>query len=845
MKFPAHGAALASTLVGLASAQVQGLSEPAVSISHDDSNKALETPAQQVAPTPEEVEIGPALQVSPPAEKPEIGRIERAIEGNTRVESLLTQPMVAFEGHEAIVRGRGFKASASAEQFVYSPIVGTAPDSSVRLSLRSVARGDDALRLSRNPDLRDVEGRLEVDRGSVVEAYAYDLESVEQLFRFDELPGSGDLVVTMDVNTSLTMQGGPNGIVFSNEHAQVNYSNAFVYDAEGVRVPIDTTWDDRSISLTVPASYLAGATLPVTIDPVLNSFVFGGGVVDDSEPDLAFDRDEDRYLIVFQDFASASDTDLYYFAVNGAGTVIDASFSSLAIGFDTAYTRPAVAVNDAANQFLVVAAGLPSGATNRQIDGFLIDVTPGTATGYTDGSAFTISDNPGGFDCFNADVAGNTFGAVNAFGYLVTWTRTFFATDNDVHGRIVATDGTLTTGRINIENSGANNDVQCSVSSSLGDSTTSGNYYNVVWIRDASGDGRGEVWARRVYFDGSFDGPFPTAPFEVNGFTNCVNPVTTSASEVDLRLTGDRYFYVAYPRVFGVGSGLQSSIYSSITTFQDVAGPNNSITAMEDFDVPEDQIECAIATDGQDFMLVYAERFNGNDNDYDQYMVSGGVLDAPGNGFTTTLSERHQLMGGSFATERGAAIASQYDGNERGTGFEDDACAVWTEGGDPSSSAIEGVTLDLLNNLPSFNDRPIGTQYCQAALNNSGRKGWIRAMAPDQSIGGTKRFVAIDLTVDAFGYLLASRNSGFVPNPAGSAGNLCVLGAGRYVNALANSGPDGIITTSVDPSNVPQPTGFVSIAPGETWFFQLWSRDIQSGSATSNFTNGVRVTFTN
>ncbi|MEM1451845.1 MAG: hypothetical protein AAGI22_22240, partial [Planctomycetota bacterium] len=729
---------------------------------------------------------------------------------------------------------------------VYSPIVGNRPDASVRLSLHSVTRGGTALPLDPDVALRDVNGRLEVDRGSLVEAYDYDLQSVEQLFRFDALSGSGDLVVTMDVDTDLAMRGGPDGIVFWNDIAQVNYSNAFVYDANGVKVPIETTWDQRSISLTVPASFLAGATHPITIDPVINSFAFGGGTVDDSEPDIAFDRDENRYLVVFEDFATATDTDLYYFAVDENGNVDSASFSALAIGSAVAYTKPAVAVNDAADQFLVVAAGLPSGGTNRQIDGFLIDVTPATATGYTDGSAFTISDNPGGFDCFNADVAGDTFFAVTPNSYLVTWTRTFSATDNDVHGRMVASDGTLTTGRINIENSGANNDIQCSVSASIGDATGGGDYYNVVWIRDASGNARGEVWARRVFFDGTFDGPSPTLPFQVTSETNCVNPVTTSGSAVDLEITGERYFYVAYPRVFAAGGGgLQSSIYSSVTTFEDVAGPSVSITAMEDIVIGEDQTECAIATDGEGFMLVYSERFNGNDNDYDQYMVSGAVLDAPGNAFTPTLSERHQNMAFSGATERGPAIACQYDGNERGTAREDDACVVWTEGGDPASSRIEGVTLDLFNNFPVGGDRAIGRQYCSAELNASGRKGWIRAMGSSQSVNSNKRFVAIDLTENAFGYLLAAQNPTFVANPAGSAGNLCVAGAGRYVSALANSGPDGIITTTVDPSNVPQPTGFVSIAPGESWYFQLWSRDVQGGSATSNFTNAVVVTFTN
>ena len=846
MKLSAHGVAITSSLLCLASvqaqSQTQGSGAPSAPAAHDDSNKTGAAVAPVVRSSALPMEVAPSSSPQPKPFKTGDLPIDNALQGETRLEQLLTAPLVAFEGDEAIVRGRGYKMSASSAGFLYSPVVGNRADSSLGLSLRSVTRGGDSLPLAPKPTLRDVSGQIEVDRGTVVEAYDYAMESVEQKFRFDQLDGSGDLVVTMDVETSLSMSQGPEGLRFIGNAAQIDYSEAFVFDATGERVSIKTEWSAESITLTVPASYLSGATLPVTIDPVLNSFAFDGGVVDDSEPDLAFDRDENRYLVVFQDYVSATDTDLYYFAVESSGTIDAASFGSLAIGSAFSHAKPAVAVNDAANQFLVVAETLPSAAANRQIEGFLVDVSPASATGHTPGSAFVINDTPGTFDCFNADVAGNTFGASNAFSYLVTWTRTFNATDNDVHGRMVDSLGNLSTARINIENSGANNDIQCSVSSSIGDSTTAGNYYNVVWVRDTDDSGQGSVWARRIYFDGTFGGPFPTSPFAVNNLTNCVNPVTTSASLVDLEVTGDRYFVVAYPRVFNATVGLQSSIYSSVTTFLDVSGPSQSITAMEDIETEEDQIEAAIASDGVGFMLAYAERFS--TNDYDQYMVSGGVQDRQANGFVTTLSERHQNASFSSATERGAAIASQYDGNERGTGAEDDACIVWTEGGDPTSSRIEGVTVDLLNNLPTFTDRPIGTQYCSAELNQSGNRGWISAMAADQSIGNTKRLVAIDLTVNAFGYLLAGRDPIFVANPGGAAGNLCVGGGGRYVDQIASSGTNGRIVTTVNPSSVPQPNGFVSVVAGETWYFQLWSRDIQGGMATSNFTNAVRVTFT-
>ena len=37
--------------------------------------------------------------------------------------------------------------------------------------------------------------------------------------------------------------------------------------------------------------------------------------------------------------------------------------------------------------------------------------------------------------------------------------------------------------------------------------------------------------------------------------------------------------------------------------------------------------------------------------------------------------------------------------------------------------------------------------------------------------------------------------------------------------------------------------GAVAVVAGETWNFQGWHRDAVGGSATSNFTQGVSVTF--
>ena len=60
---------------------------------------------------------------------------------------------------------------------------------------------------------------------------------------------------------------------------------------------------------------------------------------------------------------------------------------------------------------------------------------------------------------------------------------------------------------------------------------------------------------------------------------------------------------------------------------------------------------------------------------------------------------------------------------------------------------------------------------------------------------------------------------------------------------IKNSGATGAFALLVNLTQTPTPTGFVSVVAGQTRYFQAWHRDAIGGSATSNFTNGLAVTF--
>ena len=142
---------------------------------------------------------------------------------------------------------------------------------------------------------------------------------------------------------------------------------------------------------------------------------------------------------------------------------------------------------------------------------------------------------------------------------------------------------------------------------------------------------------------------------------------------------------------------------------------------------------------------------------------------------------------------------------------------------------------------------PLGTNYCgPAATNSSGESATITGDGSDEVAQNDLTLLASDLPQNSFSFFLASQTQGNTANPGGSEGTLCLGGSiGRFVGPgqIQNSGAVGEVSLSVDLTSVPQPNGSVAVAAGETWNFQGWFRDSVGGTATSNFTDGLSVTF--
>ncbi len=137
------------------------------------------------------------------------------------------------------------------------------------------------------------------------------------------------------------------------------------------------------------------------------------------------------------------------------------------------------------------------------------------------------------------------------------------------------------------------------------------------------------------------------------------------------------------------------------------------------------------------------------------------------------------------------------------------------------------------------------SNYCQATSNSTGQTGSIDATGMTYFLNPTPISVtASNLPVNSTCYLLAGPSTGFVQNPAGSAGNLCLSGSlGRYLTQVQQTSASGTALSTMFVTNIPHPSlGSVSLMTGDTYHFQYWHRDSSSsGAPTSNFTNGLTV----
>jgi len=163
--------------------------------------------------------------------------------------------------------------------------------------------------------------RYERCLGAVTETYDVLDQGLEQSFVVHERPaGQGDLVVYGRITTALHAEpiaDQHQAITFTDQHGQpvIRYGAATAIDAHGRDVEALTSYRDGEVQLRVPAEWIATATFPVTIDPLLTRATLSVGAAP-STIDIVRDDTGNDLMVVITRGVSASDQDLLAIMMN-------------------------------------------------------------------------------------------------------------------------------------------------------------------------------------------------------------------------------------------------------------------------------------------------------------------------------------------------------------------------------------------------------------------------------------------------------------------------------------------------------------------------------------------------
>lgn len=700
------------------------------------------------------------------------------------------------------VRGRTYKASFGPDGATYVPFLGShAPRNfPVRFRLLGASADGRALDVEASPTVRREGDVAVLDRGAVREHYLLGLDSVEQRFTFPDVPRGGDVVLRLAVDSDLARRDDAGGFAFDGPYGGVRMGTATALDADGATRSMPMEWDaaNGTLSMRVPADFVATARMPLTVDPILKTWVIDDTAAELMRPDLAYAGSTSEYLAVYMEYFSGNDTDVYSRAYDENGDLAGEGYVDQTS--DT-WENPAVAYNLEDERYLVVASVYKGAGSQREIWGrgrhdiFSAYFTP-----------FQVSSSGSSGHKRWPDVGGSLRAGDDSFG--VVWEREVVTgVDHDIQSAVVTYDGGFY-GSGNLAN-GSAYDIRPRIADSTGPATYSEGSWPVVWQRGTvqnASDVMGAILRK--------NGSNGTGVFPIDQ-----NPAyAVSEPDVTRFLDGAAQptFGVSYTHHFTTGdSDIDVDLFRATSKLDHV-----SLSVLEGHSDLE-QMDSRIATDGKRMAVTY-------------------LLDHPSRNWEPYAATLVPLADRLVLTEgaREIGFSNQIDVNTTIT-------ARASGGGDDRHFMI-AWNRDLqgpVSVMGSFYQAPeslggSAENYCGPAVPNS--SGFSAKIATDTKpvAGQPLNLIASKLPTNQFCYALTSQTPGFVHAP-GSDGNLCLGGQiARFTQQIANSGAAGsvelLVPTTAIPLNPP-----VTAQPGDTWYFQVWFRDGMS----SNFTDGLEVVF--
>jgi hypothetical protein len=247
----------------------------------------------------------------------------------------------------------GWKAGFAAGGVTFIPFLGSdVPSQPVTFTLKSLAaNGADVATAAVGPVQHGQ--RVTFDRGTVREFYDLRPDGIEQQFAFDTLTVRGALELTIAVAGDFTAARDGDGFAFLGANGGVRYGRATAIDAAGRRLDLATEWAHGALRITVPASFVAEASLPLLVDPMIGAIsALTPSALELRSTDIAFDASLGQYVVCYERSFSGSDHDVY-------AAYLDAQMQPLGlltVDYTNAYwTKPRIATLEAHDQACVVA----------------------------------------------------------------------------------------------------------------------------------------------------------------------------------------------------------------------------------------------------------------------------------------------------------------------------------------------------------------------------------------------------------------------------------------------------------------------------------------------------------
>ena len=682
--------------------------------------------------------------------------------------------------------GANYKAGFDVDGAQFVPFLGSAAPRNypLQLVLEGARIGDRALELAADVEPRLEDGFVRYDRGPLVEVYRTDVDAIEQLFRFAEHPGVGELVLRVAWSSDLVPTVDAKGIRFDGEHGGVRYGKAVAFDARGSRVDAPVVLEDDVLVIRVPAEFLEKAVAPITVDPLVTTIAIDLTPAVDSTVDVSHDGSLGVYFVTWQRTFSVVDIDVYGRIFDAVGTprgdfIVDASPQPL--------TRPSNAGIEVLDRFFVVGIAAMENIEGAVV-GRIVDLSSGIPVV---GPLKTLYPDPRG----SVDVGGDA--GVAAPHHFVIATSFYYSTYGfDTSFVQAATpDGDLLPPFYFFNFDGDAGRFNPLVSKRAAEPGGEPRYWHVIYVDDDFGST--SVRGLRLRADMSWFGvPAYMGPGETEAVSSALEPAT-GAPVAMVVTTYDFPTITLSARVFG---GAPGALF---------VGPSVQLQ-------PAPGVECVDASadsDGSNFVVTYTARYvPGVD---ERVIAETYALE----GLNLVLTERVELSI-SPGVHRGSAVTST-----RGGGAPQRFFAAWRDETSP-----DGNILGALYDTPGP-----GVRYCTAAPNSVGAGAALRASGSISIQENSFALHASGAPPGQAGLFYLGENA--VSFPFGE-GFRCIGGDTRRIFPVTTIDGAGNASAQLD---FGQPYGVLAQPGGPGVNYQFWYRDPSGGPATFNLSDALHV----